>query len=135
MFIIFLSTGILYFIMGLKFLGIFQIIIYTGAIMVLFIVAMNTIPVSKDENIKNKKNIFNMIFPPLIGLSFIFFLYFLIKKRFTNIPYSNIPYISFSDISKTLFNDYYIQIEIISLMLFVAIVIVYSLIREEKDEL
>ncbi len=74
MFIIFITTAFIYFHMGLIFLGVFQLIIYAGAIMVLFIVAMNLLPEVEKEVKFNKPSVFSgflfsTLFLILLGFS------------------------------------------------------------------
>lgn len=132
MFIIFLSTAAIYFMLGINFLGIFQLIIYTGAIMVLFITAMNTL-----VDFKNiaRKNILSIFFSILVVLSFIILSGSLFKNILKDFPPFSNEKIAFEVIAKELFNNYPLQIEVISLILFVAVIISYSLLRGDRDEL
>jgi NADH-quinone oxidoreductase subunit J len=132
MFIIFIFTGVIYFLMGIKFLGIFQIIIYAGAIMVLFIVAMNSIIHHK---INANKSIFLNLFITFVAIIFGFLSALLLYKTLPliNIPFKSKP--TFFELSKAIFEKYFLQIEIISFILLVAVVIVYSMLRSDENEL
>ena len=132
MFLIFLSTAVIYFLMGIKFLGIFQLIIYTGAIMVLFIVAMNTIINHKNETKTTLIENILIISGALLSILTTLFLFY----KLGSMPQNQIRWkADFFELSNVLFEKYFIQIEIISFILFVAVVIVYSIIRSEKNEL
>lgn len=131
-FLIFLSTAALYFLMNLKFIGIFQIIIYTGAIMILFIVAMNTIGSKAFFDLKKQNSNFLYVFLSLLFvLIFGFVVYYFLRFDFL-LKKSEF---SFYELATNIFSRYPIQLELISLMITIAMVIVYSFIKEEKDEI
>ncbi|MEF3280350.1 MAG: NADH-quinone oxidoreductase subunit J [Elusimicrobiota bacterium] len=131
-FLIFFTTGLIYFHMGIVFLGVFQIIIYAGAIMILFVVAMNVISEDKTTIKFNKPSIITGILSSVI---FIILSGLLLYKIFSGLHFDYSKKISFMEVSKKLFEVFPVQIEIISLILFVAIVIVYSLLRSSDNEL
>ncbi|HOJ85754.1 MAG TPA: NADH-quinone oxidoreductase subunit J [Elusimicrobiales bacterium] len=131
-FLVFLSTAVIYFLMGFAFLGVFQLIIYAGAIMVLFITAMNSIPETK-KSYKTKH--ISILFSLFISVLFVFLSWKAFKKTIYSLNFSYPQSVSFMEVSKKLFNDYPIQIEVVSLILFVAAVIVYSFLKGEENEL
>lgn len=134
MFLVFFLTAIVYFIMGLKVIGTFQLIIYTGAIMVLFVVAMNSLAPVKDiqKKICSIKNFIYTFFVLVFG--YMIYKVFDISYIYLSEGNKSLSYTdSISLLGKKMFSEYFLQIEVISLILFVAIVVAYNYLREEKN--
>lgn len=124
-FSIFALTSAIFALMGIKFLAIIYLIIYIGAIAVVFIVAIKTTQQQKNNFFKFKKI-------PLIFLSLIFsFILFslIIKTENTTDFYNYIDYKSFTDL---LFNKNFVIIEIISLILVASIVGAINFLKKES---
>ncbi len=130
MFVVFFFTGLIYIILGLHFIGAVQIIIYAGAIMSLFIVALPAMSNVEDEQKKEEgiktKSLFSyaiafMLLATLIPLS-------LNSYRVVNPQSFNIK-----DFAMVLFSKYWLQIEIISMILLAAVAAAYMFlsVREE----
>ncbi|GAB4028554.1 MAG: NADH-quinone oxidoreductase subunit J [Elusimicrobiota bacterium] len=128
MFLVFFSTGVIYLLMGLTFLGAVQIIIYAGAIMALFVVALPAM--SKAGETPSKK----ISFKGLAGLlSAALFLSLLFPLAFMQTGHFILPHsFNLKDFASSLFSKYWMQLEIISLLLFVAIAAAYTFYLEKS---
>ncbi|WP_343128720.1 NADH-quinone oxidoreductase subunit J [Buchnera aphidicola (Kurisakia onigurumii)] len=125
-FIIFLiSISGIYYTIGFSFIAALEIIIYAGAIMVLFIFVIMTL--NLDTDIQNKDNYLQKkkwIFPSFLSLIlfFLFFLSFLHslgnKKNILYIP-------DIKSIGVFLFGPYIYIVEISSMLLLSAIIVVF----------
>lgn len=128
MFLVFFSTGIIYLLMGLTFLGAVQIIIYAGAIMALFVVALPAMSISGEVYSKkiNFKGLAGLLSAALF-ISLLFPMAFMQSAQFT-LPYS----FNLKDFASSLFSKYWIQLEIVSLLLFAAIAAAYAFYMEKS---
>ncbi|MGC8867550.1 MAG: NADH-quinone oxidoreductase subunit J [Elusimicrobiales bacterium] len=127
-FLIFILTSATLFIMGLKFVSVLYLIIYAGAVIILFIISTKSIEIS--QNIKTSfKNI------PLLVSSIVFItvlaMMILKTKTFQDTVLS---YYRFS-IVDIMFNKNFIAVEILSLILIAAIAGIISFLKEKKDEI
>lgn len=130
MFIVFLFTGLIYFVIGLHFIGAIQIIIYVGAIMSLFVVALPAMSYVSDEN-KQKGEIIKNLFAYISA--------FLVLVAIIPIAFSLnriIQFLNFNikDFAIILFSQYWLQIEIVSMLLLVAVVAAYMFLSIRKKE-
>lgn len=130
MFIVFTSTAVLYFLMNLTLIGIFQLLIYSGAIIVLFIITMNII-ISKKENNISARNILYMFFSIVFIIITGSFIYKIFDK---NISFEK-PNILTEEFVNKLFADYILQLELLSLILTVAVVIPYLILKGDESEI
>lgn len=123
--------------LGAEFLTVVQIIVYAGAILVLFLFVVYLINLRKET----KRNVFIRLFS-LIAIAFLLFSALLIKNLFILISLkpSFKAYLPFSIEEKSnvwwianyLFRNYLLQFEIIGVILLVAILGAVFLIRKVK---
>lgn len=112
---VFLCTGLIYLTRGLNFLAATQIIVYATAIMSLFVVALPAMAFSQKPE---KKKFFYSLWAFICSFA-LFFIFNISIADFTIAYYPMYPY-STKDIAITLFNQYWLQIELVSIILFAA---------------
>ncbi|CUR53096.1 NADH-quinone oxidoreductase subunit J family protein [Buchnera aphidicola] len=121
-----------FFLFGTHFIGALEVIIYSGAIMVLFLFIIMLINIKKEKKIEifSKKNfLYHIIFMCLFGFfisvySYMFFTYWnknIIFKQY-----------NLKNIGIFLFRDHVFIVELASLILFTAIILVYFFINLYK---
>lgn len=117
---VFLCTGLIYLSKGLNFLAAAQIIIYAGAIMSLFAVAL---PAMSSSQRPEKPRIFYSTLA--LAAAFAIFLVFGASLfKLTAEPYAPFP-VSTKDLAIVIFKDYWLQIELVSMILFAALAAAY----------
>ena len=125
----FFTLAFIYFTLGAEMMGITQIIVYTGAIMVLFLFVIMLLNLSSNDLLKHKKD-----GKPVLAIVFAMGLFGLISSQLL-LPMMTITRISAPDrnptdigwgtpqaIGKTLFTSYVWPFEVVSLLLLVGIV-------------
>lgn len=133
MLVVFLLTGVMYFIMDMPFLGVFQIIIYTGAMMILFVTAINVIGKVNDK--KDKFPYINIIAVlSVCGFFAIFALALCSLVAYSPLEFTR-QIVSFKDVAIAFFTTYSFQLILSSLLLFVAVVVVYNFLRSDDNEI
>ena len=130
MFTVFFATALIYMLLGLYFIGAIQLIIYSGSIIVIFVIAMNSMSISKkfDFNILNFKNIFIFITVAIFLTALSYFFIELYKWNAENI-------FDMKTFAGILFSNYLLHFELISLLLLVSVVIAYLFAKRGIDEL
>ncbi len=126
----FLCIGILMFIFNARFLGVVQVIIYAGAIviLILFVIMMLRLRGPVEDRVKG---FFGWI-TYLLGLLFLIVTSYAIYKAipvYQSLPVEDIG--SVNAIGKVLFNEYLLPFETASVLLLVAIIGALSLSRRE----
>jgi NADH-quinone oxidoreductase subunit J len=139
----FFTLAFIYFSLGAEMLGITQVIVYTGAIMVLFLFVIMLLNLSSDEAIEKGK----FDFKPVLGVMLGFGLIGLIASQLL-LPYLKVTQTIAPDrdaanpigwgapqaIGKTLFTGYVWPFEIVSILLMVGIVGAILLARRRVSE-
>lgn len=125
-FSIFVLTSAVFALMGLKFLAILYLIIYAGAIIILFIIAVKTININEKIKLLKSSKLPSIILSSFLGGVL---LYLLFKTTKPIGIYYAVSYITLTDM---MFNKNLIVIEIISLMLIAAIVGVINFLKKEQ---
>jgi NADH-quinone oxidoreductase subunit J len=126
-----LSISIIFFLLGAPFIAALEVIIYAGAIMVLFIFAIMMLNVGLEREMENKWLKPKMwILPSLFAL--ILFLDFIYMLR--NQPFKEVAGVIVTprEVGLSLFSTYLIGVEIAAILLMAGIVGAYHLGRQRK---
>jgi NADH-quinone oxidoreductase subunit J len=127
----FICTSLLIYLLGAPFLAILEVVIYAGAIMVLFLFIVMMLEIKKDE--RTLWPFLRQWFLPLglVGTSFIVMFVLIFLESGSNLV---LPMVMASPLAfgRFLFQKYWLGVEIASYLLFVALVGALYLGRREK---
>ena len=129
-----LAISVIFYILGAPFIAALEIIIYAGAVMVLFIFVIMMLNVGMEREMENKWLKPRMWIIPSV-LSFILladFLYMLNKMSYADIPGRIIPP---KEVGISLFSTYVLGVEIAGMLLLAGIVGAYHLGKQKKKVL
>jgi NADH-quinone oxidoreductase subunit J len=117
----FIGTSLLFYLLGAPFLAILEVVIYAGAIMVLFLFIVMMLEIKRDD--QTLWPFLRQWFPALAlaGISFIVMFVFIVLESGSNLP---LPLVLASPLAfgRFLFEKYWLGVEIASYLLFVALV-------------
>ena len=127
----FLGTAMLFYLLGAPMLAALEVIIYAGAIMVLFLIV---VMLMADEKMEGASAMLSHLFflVGTGGVSFGLVLLFLTVNP-GRLAILDIAAVSPAEFGHYVFRHYWLAVEIISLLLFVALVGSYYLGRDRKD--
>jgi NADH-quinone oxidoreductase subunit J len=129
------SLAALYLLLGGEFIAMAQIIVYAGAIMVLFVFVIMLLNTGKEKKATNKALATTLLAGPLVA-AFIFTMAVLIQR----FPSAGVP-VKFGgftggtarDIGQSLFSSYLLPFEVTSILILIAIIGAIVLARKELD--
>lgn len=139
----FFTLAFIYFSLGAEMMGITQIIVYTGAIMVLFLFVIMLLNLSSDEVLTSGKFDIKPILAVPTGIALLVLLVSQVAQPFLRVTETSAPSASASNpigwgspqaIGRSLFTDYVWPFEIISLLLMVGIVGAILLARRRVQD-
>ena len=117
----FIATALLFYLLGAPFLAILEVVIYAGAIMVLFLFIVMMLEIKQDD--LTLWPFLRKWFPALVlaGISFIVMFVFIYLKSGSDL---SLPLVMASPLAfgRFLFQKYWLGVEIASYLLFVALV-------------
>ena len=117
----FIGTALLFYLLGAPFLAVLEVVIYAGAIMVLFLFIVMMLEIKHDD--RNLWPFLRQWLPALTlaGVTFIVMFVFILLKSQSNI---SLPLVMASPVAfgRFLFQKYWLGVEIASYLLFVALV-------------
>lgn len=131
----FFSISVIFFILGAAFIAALEVIIYAGAIMVLFIFVVMMLNLGKESEEQEKKLLSPKawIGPAILTLIlFVEFIVILTQQQNYNI---NIQEITPSEVGYTLFTKYVLGVELIGMLLMSGIIGAYHIGRKKKKVL
>lgn len=134
------GAAVIFFLIGAPFMGVLELIVYAGAIMVLFIFVVMLLNIGpRDEELKNSKDNEVPQLPFYLGLTLFFeTLYLLVKEgKFTNFNLNQIN-IGPKEVGWALFRKHQISIELASMILLAGLLVSYFIgkkIDSEKERL
>jgi NADH-quinone oxidoreductase subunit J len=128
------SLAVLYLMLGAEFLAMTQVIVYGGAVMVLFVFTIMLLNAGSEKS-SNKSWFAQIAGLPLL-LAFVALMGFLIKGVMTALP--AVQFGSFiggtaEQIGRLLFTEYLLPFEVISILILIAILGAVVLARKEID--
>ncbi|HLN73508.1 MAG TPA: NADH-quinone oxidoreductase subunit J [Prolixibacteraceae bacterium] len=126
-----LSISVIFYILGAPFIAALEVIVYAGAIMVLFIFVIMMLNVGLEKEVEKKWLHPSMwVLPALLAL--ILFADFIAMLYKINIPQGNGRIILPKEVGISLFSTYLIGVEIAAILLLAGIVGAYHLGRQKK---
>jgi NADH-quinone oxidoreductase subunit J len=126
-----LAISIIFYISGAPFIAALEVIVYAGAIMVLFIFVVMMLNVGMEEELENKWLKKAMWIAPIV-ISAILLLVFIYAVNGLNAASAQSRVISPREVGVSLFTTYLIGVEISAIMLLAGIVGSYHLGRRKK---
>lgn len=126
-----LSISVIFYILGAPFIAALEVIVYAGAIMVLFIFVIMMLNVGMEKEVEKRWLHPSMwIVPSVLALILLGnFMYMLYKMRFQDV---NSRIILPKEVGISLFSTYLIGVEIAAILLLAGIVGAYHLGRQKK---
>lgn len=125
---LFLSIAGLYILLSAEFLGLVQILVYIGGVILLFLFL-----IMLTENLfeKTQVNFLQRITGALLILSLFAIFFSIFRKQ----PFQAIPNVNYSiqEIGRLLMTDYLIPFEVVSLLLLVALIGAIVIARKEEE--
>ena len=120
----FLTLALIYFMLGAQFLGITQILVYAGAIMVLFLFVIMILKLGKDEPQTKRREPVPPLIGFLLGAGIFAFVFSQIVFPLSQMGPKELPanYGGPQEIGKFLFSQYVWPFEIASILLLVGII-------------
>ena len=129
-----LSISVIFFILGAPFIAALEVIVYAGAIMILFVFVVMMLNQGK-ESLKQEKEWFkikNWIGPSILSLILLIELIYVFTSIET--PAVNNGIVDTQEISKSLFGPYILGVEMVAMLLMTATVGAFHIGREKKNE-
>lgn len=128
------SQAIIYFLLGATFIGVLQIVVYAGAIMVLFLFVIMLLNLKRDEFGPDRKKGLKFL-ALLFGIFFTVELFAVINIGFSGSSWAPLSGVSSavgspSEVANALFVQYLYPFEIVSILLLVAILGVVVLVKK-----
>ena len=125
------SLAVLYLLLGAEFIAAIQVIIYAGAIMVLFVFVIMLLNAGEEERTR-RSLLARYLGPPLLAV-FLVLTAYVVYLQFASAP--NVEFGAFigspQSIGRALFRDYLLPFEVTSVLILVAIVGAVVLARKE----
>lgn len=125
------AVACLFALLGAHFLAAMQVLVYAGAIMVLFVFIIMLLDLGKGTLLKIK-----LTFPAVVGVLFGSYLGVLLVLRlgYLSLPFPPLPghFGTVREVGRLLFTDYLISFEVTSILLLVAIVGAVVLAKKES---
>lgn len=129
-----LSISVIFFILGAPFIAALEVIVYAGAIMILFVFVVMMLNQGK-ESLKQEKEWFkikNWIGPSILSLILLIELIYVFTSA--DIPGGNTGIVDTHEISTSLFGPYILGVEMVAMLLMTATVGAFHIGREKKNE-
>ena len=129
------SLAVLYLLLGGEFIAMVQIIVYAGAVMVLFIFVIMLLNAGSEEVLKNRSLVAHLIGVPAI-LVLAGILVFFVQRGFPgmgNVKFGDFDGGSARAVGMSLFTDYLLPFEVTSVLILIAIIGAVVLARKEMD--
>ena len=126
------SLAVLYLLLGAEFLAAAQVIVYSGAIMVLFTFVIMLLNAGEEERTRGSKAAYLVGFPgaaALLGL--LTFVFLSVKTQLGGARLGDYI-VTTSDLSKVLFRDLLLPFEVTSVLILIAILGAVALARKEQ---
>ena len=126
------SLAVLYLLLGAEFLAAAQVIVYSGAIMVLFTFVIMLLNAGKEERTRGSKAAYLVGFPGVAALlGLLTYIFLSIRKPLGNAELGGGTLVTTSDLSRVLFRDLLLPFEVTSILILIAILGAVALARKE----
>ena len=129
------SLAVLYFILGAEFVAGAQLVVYAGAIMVLFVFVIMLLNAGAETPLAKKDWRTGLVGIPLIAafLGLIAFVIQAVLPRGENVVFGGMTRGTAASVGKALFTDYLLPFEVTSVLILIAILGAIVLARKEID--
>ncbi len=125
------SLAVLYLLLGAEFLAIAQIIVYAGAVMVLFTFVVMLLNVGEEEKTNGSKIAKTIGFPAAVVILDVIGTVILVAQRSLGRVSLDEPVVTTKDLSAVLFRDLLLPFELTSVLILIAILGAVALARKE----
>ncbi|MCB0271492.1 MAG: NADH-quinone oxidoreductase subunit J [Bdellovibrionales bacterium] len=115
------------------FIGVLQILVYTGAIMVLFLYVMMLLNIQEEQIVGTRKHLMKWMHLPLIVVIFFIFKSLILVPTFSDIPVDE-KFGSVFNVGESLLGSYVLVFEIASIVLLAAMIGVVVLTKKTQKE-
>lgn len=129
-----LAVSVIFFISGARFVAALEVIVYAGAIMVLFVFAIMMLNLGKDSTARESQllSFGAWIIPAFLCLVLLCELIYVFYSF--NLPAANVREIGPAEVSGSLFGGYVLAVELAAMLLMSGIVGAYHIGKEKKIE-
>ena len=126
------SLAVLYLLLGAEFLAAAQVIVYSGAIMVLFTFVIMLLNAGEEERTRGSKAAYLVGFPGVAALVGLLTYIFLSVRGHLGSSQLGDSLVTTSDLSRVLFRDLLLPFEVTSVLILIAILGAVTLARRES---
>jgi NADH-quinone oxidoreductase subunit J len=127
------SLAVLYLLLGAEFLAAAQVIVYSGAIMVLFTFVIMLLNAGEEERTRGSRAAYLVGFPGVAALlGLLTFIFLSIRTPLGNAQLGGGTLVTTADLSRVLFRDLLLPFEVTSILILVAILGAVALARKES---
>lgn len=127
------SLAVLYLLLGAEFLAAAQVIVYSGAIMVLFTFVIMLLNAGEEERTGSKGRLaYAAGFPGVIALICLLSFVFLSERMRLGVSYLGDQLVTTSMLARVLFRDLLLPFEVTSVLILIAILGAVALARKEQ---
>jgi NADH-quinone oxidoreductase subunit J len=127
------SLAVLYLLLGAEFLAAAQVIVYSGAIMVLFTFVSMLLNAGEEERTRGSRAAYLVGFPGVAALlGLLTFIFLSIRTPLGNAQLGGGTLVTTADLSRVLFRDLLLPFEVTSILILVAILGAVALARKES---
>lgn len=134
--VVMMSLAVLYFSLGAEFLAAAQVIVYSGAVMVLFVFVVMLLNAGEEERTRGSRAAYAVGFPGAVAVFCLLSFVFLSERRALGSAqlggYLSHATNNIADISRVLFRDLLLPFEVTSILVLVAILGAVVLARKEQ---
>ena len=128
------SLAVLYLLLGAEFLAAAQVIVYSGAIMVLFTFVIMLLNAGEEERTRGSRAAYIVGFPGVAALlGLLTYIFLSIRTPLGNAQLGGGTLVTTSDLSRVLFRDLLLPFEVTSVLILVAILGAVALARKEES--
>lgn len=128
------SIAVLYLLLGAEFIAMVQIIVYAGAVMVLFVFVIMLLNAGAEER-RGRSWTAQLLGAPIL-IAFLGLICYFVQREFANagfVKFGNFTGGSAQSVGLALFTDYLLPFEITSVLILIAILGAIVLARKEMD--
>ncbi len=126
------SLAVLYLLLGAEFLAAAQVIVYSGAIMVLFTFVIMLLNAGEEERTRGSRAAYLVGFPGVAALlGLLTFIFLSVKGPLGNTRLGD-QLVTTADLSRVLFRDLLLPFEVTSVLILIAILGAVTLARKES---
>ena len=127
------SLAVLYLLLGAEFLAAAQVIVYSGAIMVLFTFVIMLLNAGEEERTRGSRAAYLVGFPGVAALlGLLTFIFLSVRTPLGNAQLGGGTLVTTADLSRILFRDLLLPFEVTSILILVAILGAVALARKES---